>query len=226
LPGASGGAQANCGGQHDAYVVKLASDGSQPVYVSYVGGDANEFPEHRPYVTDDGALLLPGVTGSNDFPTTAAVFQRKLKGTNDAFLTKLSPDGSQFVFSTLVGGSSTEFCLMPTPTPDGNIIVVGQSESRDLPVTPDALQASHGGGKSDGWLAVFSSDASRLLYCTYIGGSGDDMVRCVSLGPQGELYLVGNTASPDFPNSEGSVQSKYGGGSGDVFVMKLVPTGS
>ncbi len=226
LPRSNGGAQSKYGGQHDGYVVKLASDASQPVYVSYVGGSANEFPEHRPYVTVDGALLLPGVTASNDFPTTSGAFQRKLRGKNDAFLTKLSPEGSQFVFSTFLGGSASEFCLMPIPSPNGNIIVVGQSESRDLPVTAGAIQESHGGGKSDGWLAVLTSDASRALYCTYIGGSGDDMIRSVALGPKGELYLVGHTASRDFPNTEGSAQTEFGGGSGDAFVMKLVPSGS
>jgi len=224
LPLTTGRAQARYGGQHDAYVVKLSRDGSRPIYVSYVGGSANEFPEHRPSVTADGGLLLPGVTGSNDFPTTPGAFQRRLKGKNDAFLTKLSSDGSQFTFSTLLGGSATEFCLMPTPTPNGDIIIVGQSESRDLPVTEGALQTNHGGGRSDGWLAVFNSNVTKLLYCTYLGGRGDDMVRSVALGPKGELYLVGHTASPDFPVTKGAAQARYGGGSGDAFVMKLVPS--
>jgi len=225
LPRTSGSAQSKHGGQHDAYVVKLLSDGSRPDYVSYVGGSANEFPEHRPSVTADGGLLLPGVTGSPDFPTTPAALQRKLRGKNDAFLTKLSADGGRFMFSTLLGGSGTEFCLMPTSTPNGEIIVVGQTESRDLPVTPAPLQKSHGGGRSDGWLAIFSSDASRLLYCTYLGGSGDDMVRSVALGLKGELYLVGNTASRDFPVTDGAAQPQYGGGNGDAYVVKLIRFG-
>jgi hypothetical protein len=225
LPRSNSGAQPIYGGQHDGYVVKLAGEGSRPIYVSYVGGRANEFPEHRPFITEDGALLLPGVTGSPDFPTTTGALQRKLNGKNDAFLTKVSPDGRQFQFSTLFGGSATEFCLMPTPTRNGQIIVVGQTESRDLPVTSGAIQATHGGGKSDGWLAVFAPDAARLVYCTYLGGSGDDMVRSVALGSKGELYLVGHTASRDFPNSRGAAQTQYGGGSGDAFVMKLIPSG-
>jgi hypothetical protein len=203
-------------------VVKLVEDGSKPLYVSFVGGLGNEFPEHRPFITGDGSLLLPGVTGSRDFPTTSSAFQRKLAGKNDAFLTKITPAGDRFAFSTLLGGSATEFCLMPTPDRDGNIIVVGQSESRDLPVTADAFQPEHGGGKSDGWLAILSPDGSELLYCTYVGGSGDDMVRSVALGPRGELYLVGNTASRNFPISKGAAQPRFGGGTGDAFVMKLI----
>jgi hypothetical protein len=224
LPMTAGGAQSKYGGQHDGYVVKLSSDGARPIYVSYVGGSANEFPEHRPCLTADGGLLLPGVTASQDFPTTPAAFGRQLKGKNDAFLTQLSPDGSQFVFSTLLGGSATEFCLMPTPTPNGQIILVGQSESQDLPVTAGALQTRHGGGGSDGWLAILDAQATKLLYGTYVGGSGGDMIRSVALGPEGELYLVGHTSSRDFPVSTDAAQTNYGGGTGDAFVMKLTPS--
>ena len=41
-----------------------------------------------------------------------------------------------------------------------DILIVGQTESRDLPVTRDALQRRFAGGKSDGWLAILSPDGS------------------------------------------------------------------
>jgi hypothetical protein len=151
------------------------------------------------------------------------VFQRRLNGQNDAFLTKLSADGKQLVFSTLLGGSATEFCLMPTRLASGDILIVGQTESRDLPTLPGAIQKTHGGGRSDGWLAILSADASKLRYCTYVGGRGDDMIRGVATGLRGELYLVGHTSSPDFPVTEGAFQSTFGGGNGDAYVVKLDP---
>jgi len=117
----------------------------------------------------------------------------------------------------------TEFSLMPVPDTNGNIFLVGQTESRDLPVTPDALQKAHGGGKSDGWLALFSPDGSELLYCTYLGGSGNDMIRGMALGPNNEVYLVGHTSSPDFPVTAGAAQTTFGGGGGDAYVVKLAP---
>jgi len=226
LPLTGDSAQPNYGGQHDAYLAKLSQDGSRLLYATYVGGEKNEFPEHRPYVYSDGSVLLPGVTVSDDFPTTPAAIGRELNGTNDAFLSKLSADGKRFLFSSLLGGSLTEFCLMPTPAPNGDILLVGQTESRDLPVTPDALQARFGGGRSDGWLAILNADASKLLYCTYLGGSGVDMVRSVALGSDGAVYLVGNTSSSDFPITARAFQRKIGGGNGDAYVMKLLRTGS
>jgi hypothetical protein len=223
LPMTSDAAQPKHGGQHDAYIAKLSSDGSRLLYVTYVGGSQNEFPEHRPWICEDGSLLLPGVTSSQDFPTTVGAFQRKLKGETSAYLVKLSADGRRFVFSTLLGGSAGEFSLMPVPDANGNILLVGQTESRDLPVTPDALQKTYGGGKGDGWLAIFSPDGSELLYCTYLGGSGDDMIRGMALGPNDEVYLVGHTSSPDFPVTAGAAQTTFGGGAGDAYVVKLAP---
>jgi hypothetical protein len=222
LPMTDGAAQPRWGGQHDAYVVKLTADGSRLLYVTYVGGRENEFPEHRPFVGRDGSLLLPGVTASADFPVTPSAFQGQLKGKNDAFLTKLSPDGKQFAFSTLLGGSQTEFCLMPICDEQGRIFLVGQTESRDLPVTAGAFQRTYGGGQSDGWLAILDATGSKLLYCTYLGGAGEDMVRSLTFGPASEVYVVGHTASSDFPVTPDALQTKFGG-RGDTFLVKLVP---
>lgn len=66
----------------------------------------------------------------------------------------------------------------------------------------------------------------EIAYATYLGGSGDDMIRGVALGPGGELYLMGHTASPDFPVTRRAAQAKFGGGSGDAFVVKLAPSES
>lgn len=106
--------------------------------------------------------------------------------------------------------------------PGGNIWVVGNTSSRDFPVTPDALQPKFGGGEQDGLLAVLSPDGSKLLYATYLGGSGDEMIRSMVFGTKGEVYLAGNTGSPDFPTTPGVLQAKPGGGH-DAFIVKLVP---
>ena len=117
---------------------------------------------------------------------------------------------------------------MPTLDSEGNIFVVGHTTSSDFPTTPDALQTAFHGGKQaqdgDGVLAVLSPDGSKLVYATFLGGSGDDLIRSVALGPNGEVYLVGSTSSRDFPVTPNVVQAELGG-SADAFVVKLVPTG-
>ena len=227
FPVTPGAPQSRLGGKSDCCLAKLSPDGRRLLYATYLGGRENEFAEHRPFLCPDGSVLLTGVTGSPDFPTTARAFQRQLKGKTDGFLTKLSPDGKRLVFSTFLGGSDGEFFLMPTPDPQGNIHIVGTSRSKDFPVTPDALQSTFAGAKGrwdgDGVLAILSPDGSKLLYATYIGGKGADLIRSLALGPKGEIYLVGSTSSPDFPVTPNAPQKTLSGNA-DAFIVKLVPT--
>lgn len=222
FPVTPGAAQAKLGGQSDCYLAKLSGDGSRLLYATYLGGSGNEFAEHRPWLTPDGCQLLAGFCGSADFPTTPGAYQRGLRGKGDGFLTKLSPDGDKLVFSTLLGDSGGENLLMPTVDAQGNVYVVGNTSSRDFPVTADALQRAHGGGTEDAALAIFSPDGSKLLLATYLGGAGEEMIRSMALGPRGEIYLVGNTSSDDFPVTPGALQTRNGG-KGDAFLVKLVP---
>jgi hypothetical protein len=215
-------AQPAYGGASDCFLAGLSPDGSRLLYATYLGGKGDQFAEHRLYLCPDGSVLLTGVTGSQDFPCSVNALQRGLKGRTDGFLTKLSADGTRFVFSTLLGGSGSEFYLMPTPDMEGNTFLVGQTSSPDFPVTPDALQRSYGGGASDGVLAIISADGTRLLYATFLGGSGDDLIRSLALSPDGAAYLVGTTTSTDFPVTPGAAQQGLAGMS-DAFVVRLVP---
>jgi hypothetical protein len=226
FPGTSGAPQPKYGGQSDCYFAKLSEDAGQLLYATYLGGEGNEFAEHRPGLAPDGSVLLTGVTASADFPTTPGALERELKGKTDGFLTKLSADGRRFVFSTLLGGSDGEFYLMPTPDAEGNVFLVGTTRSKDFPVTEDAVQSTFAGADGpwdgDGALALLSADGSRLLYATYLGGSGADLVRSIAPGPRGELYLVGSTTSSDFPVTPNAAQTRLAGKT-DAFVVKLVP---
>ena len=228
FPVTPGAPQSKFSGNSDCFLAKLSNDGSGLLYSTYLGGLENEFAEHRPWLGSDGAFFLTGVTSSPDFPTTMGAFQQSRKGRTDGFVTKVSSDGKSFAFSSLIGGSGGEFFLMPTLDSEGNIFVVGHTTSSDFPTTPDALQTAFHGGKQaqngDGVLAVLSPDGSKLVYATLLGGSGDDLIRSVALGPKGEVYLVGSTSSRDFPVTPNVVQAELGG-SADAFVVKLVPTG-
>jgi hypothetical protein len=113
---------------------------------------------------------------------------------------------------------------MPTVDATGNIYIVGSTSSRDFPVTPDALQAEFAGGQEDGALAVISPDGSKLLYATYLGGTGEEMIRSIALGPNGDVYLVGNTSSENFPVAANAIQRRHAG-KGDAFIIKLVRPG-
>jgi len=228
LPVTAGAPQPKLGGMSDAYFAGLSPDGAKLLYATYLGGRGNEFAEHRPRLLDDGSVLLTGVTGSQDFPTTAGAAGRRFGGQTDGFLTKLAPGGKRWAFSTLLGGSAGEFFLMPTPDKRGNVFLVGTTRSPDFPVTAGALQAKYAGARGkwdgDGVLAVVTADGSKRLYATFLGGRGADLIRSVALASDGAVYLVGSTSSADFPVTEGAASPKRRGRS-DAFVVKLVPAG-
>lgn len=212
--------QATIGGQFDCYVAKLSSNGASLLSASYLGGSANEFGEPRPWLLSDNSLLVTGFTASADFPTTAGAYQRTRSGPTDGFLTRWAPDGKSFTFSTFLGGTGGEFLEQPKTDAAGNIWVVGRTTSSDLPVTPDAFQKTYGGGNGDGFVAALSADGSQLLYCSYLGGSGEDLIRNFEIAANGDVFLTGKTDSSNFPVTPGAYQTTIGG-STDAFVVKL-----
>lgn len=212
-------AQTAFGGKSDVYIARLSPDASRILHATYLGGSGNEFAEHRPWLEPNGVLLLSGFTASPDFPTTQRAPQRTLAGSGDGFLCRLSSNGRTFLLSSCLGGSGGENWLMPTVDADGKIYIVGNTDSPDFPVTPDAIQGRHAGGQ-DAALVVLDPYGSEILHATYLGGSGDEMIRSIALGPGGDLYLVGSTSSPDFPVTEGAIQRTHGG-KGDAFVVRL-----
>jgi hypothetical protein len=227
LPLLGSAAQNQLGGRSDCFLAQFSPQADKLLYATYLGGKLNEFAEHRLYLTPDGTVLITGVTGSMNFPTTPGAYQTEQGGKTDGFLTQLSSWGDRFIFSTFLGGREGEFFLMPTPDKNGNIFLVGTTQSHDFPVSSNAIQKQYHGsaGKwdGDGALAIISADGSKLLYASYLGGSGADLIRSIALGSEGAVYLVGSTSSKDFPVTLGAAQSNLRGPS-DAFVVKLVPS--
>ena len=204
----------------DALYARLSADGMTLLQPSYLGGSGNEFAEHAVDLGRDGSQVITGFTSSSDFAVTAGAYDTDYNGSGDAFIGKLAADGQRFEFLTFFGGSGGDVVLSPVRDARGDIYFVGQTSSRDMPVTADALQEHYGGGRHDGYFGILSADGTTLLYGTYIGGSGDDFVRAVTLGRDGSVYLVGVTDSADFPTTKSAFQTAYRGNR-DGFVMKL-----
>jgi hypothetical protein len=75
-------------------------------------------------------------------------------------------------------------------------------------------------------------DASRplvidptLVYSTYLGGSASEQGNAIAVDAAGNAFVTGSTQSLNFPTTAGSFQTTLGG-SADVFVTKLNPTGT
>ena len=212
--------QASLAGEFDIVLSKLNATGSSLIFSTYYGGARTD--NARGIALDGtGAVYIVGDTDSVNFPTQNPI-QATLRGTSDAFVVKVNPSGSSVVYSTLLGGSLTEFGNGITVDGSGNAYIVGNTASSDFP-TANALQATKAGA-TDVFVAKINAAGSALVYSTYLGGTDYDFGYGIALDGNGGAVVVGQTASADFPTLT-PVQQTFGGG-GDAFVSKLSASGS
>jgi uncharacterized protein (TIGR03437 family) len=176
------------------------------------------------------AIVTAGASG-----TLYAVVQNTQ---TSGFVTKLSPDGANILYSTLLRGHVSMASLVIYAAEPGafttqnwidaialdsagNLVVAGGTRANDFPTVGPSPSSS--AGRADAFAAVIAADGSRLTYSTFLGGSGDDGALAVAVDPQGNLIIAGQTWSFDFP-VPGGVQPPAGQ-LGDVFVAKLAPPG-
>ena len=132
------------------------------------------------------------------------------------------------VTSSFLGGSGNDSGYGIALDAQGNVYVTGSTDSTDFP-TGAPLQAARsnpgGGQTSDVFVTKLSPDGSRMIWSTYLGGTGRDTAYAVAVGADGGVYVSGVTESPDFPRAR-AAQDAYGGGPSDAFVAKLAANGA
>jgi beta-propeller repeat-containing protein len=206
----------------DGFVAKLSANGSSLAYSTYLGGSNSDLG--LGIVLDpSGNAYVVGETASSDFPTTFGAARTTNSGSFDAFVTKLSADGSSLAYSTYLGGSDDDLGEGIAVDTSGNAYVTGETHSTNFPTTIGAEQTTFAGGFFDAFVAKLSGDGSLLTYSTYLGGSGADAGEGIAVGSSGNAYVAGWTASSDFPITSGAEQTKFGGGFYDAFVAKISP---
>ena len=208
-------------GQDGEFVYKFDFATGAFVYSSQFGGAGLDFLEAIA-VDAAGAAYVTGTTDSQDFPTTSGAYDTTINGTDDAFIAKLSPDGTTLEFGTYFGGSSGDTSLAIALDAQGSLMISGRTFSVNLPVTADAFsqQLSRGDGA---FCAQLSADGSELIYGTYFGGTTLwEFPLCIALDLLGDAYVVGYTHAPDFPTTPSSFMPSYGPGNNNQgFILKF-----
>jgi hypothetical protein len=216
------GWQPRLGGQVDAFLAKLRISDWKLLFSTYLGGSKMD-AAYGLSLDSSGNPIISGVTESGDFPTTHSAFQPLLSGSVDAFVTKLSADGSHELWSTYYGGSkanSDQFLGGSMAVDEaGRVWFTGMTNSPDLP-RRNPLQAAYGGGDFDGFLAALSSDGGKLCYGSYLGGNGHDTLEGLAVGGA-RIYASGITSSTDLQQNRSQIQRSYGGGPYDAIVIGL-----
>ncbi len=150
-------------GTYDLFVAKLNQAGSGLVYATFVGGLLHEYG-YAIAVNDAGNAFLAGGTSSSNFPTTPGAFDSTFGGGTcgtppytddcyDAFVTRLSADGSTLVYSTYLGSSGDGGHDLGLGIALGEVdsaYVTGYTASSDFPTTPGAFDTSYNGGDCSG----------------------------------------------------------------------------
>ena len=183
----------------ETFVAKLSPDGAALVYSTYLGGGDNNLGSAIA-VDHDGGAYVTGSTSSPNFPTVAP-FRSWLNGGSDAYITKLTPDGSALVYSTYVGNQSTD---------SGHAIAVdGQGHAS---ITGETVAS--GNFDSHAFVAKLDSPGSHLIYYKDLGtGAGHGIAT-----DGGNTYVTGSIR--DSLQVFAALQPMPGGQL-DAFVAKL-----
>jgi hypothetical protein len=215
-----GALQSAPGGSDEAFVTKINAAGTDLVYSTFLGGSGNDRAESVA-VDSAGNVYLVGTTQSTNFPRSNAS-QNSYGGNSDAFAAKLNANGNALLFSTYLGGSSYDVGFDVAADGSGALFAVGYTESTNFPVA-NPFRATQSGDR-DAFVSKFSSSGA-LVYSTYLGGSNRDEGWGVAVGSGGEAFVVGYTASSNFPVAN-AFRPTFGGGSYDAFFVKLTASGN
>jgi hypothetical protein len=121
------------------------------------------------------------------------------------FAIKLKADGSGAIFDKTFGGSNGDICTSVASDAAGNSIVVGGTSSNDFPVTGNSALAQRKGAR-DALVAKLDA-AGNLVLSGYLGGTDSDVASAAAMDGAGNIYVAGNTASKDFPATDGAYQT-------------------
>ena len=211
----------------DLFVATLSADGSQLIASTYLGGSGTDGlnlaltnnygdPWRSDVLTDgDDNVYLASVTQSPDFPTARAL-QPKLQGNSDAVVCQLPRLLDNLGWSTYLGGLGADAAFSLQLTSDRHLYVAGGTTSPDFPTMAGALLPKLAGGR-DGFVACFEPGGAALRSATYLGTAADDLAFFLQLDNSGDVYVLGQTDSPDYPITPGL----YGTKGAHQFIHKL-----
>jgi len=204
--------KANAPVANDAFVAKIdpaAAGAASLVYAAYLGGNDNDVLL-AVAVDTTGAAYVAGRAESTNYPTSNNPLQGSLDGGDEDFngiVSKISPAGTQLVYSTYLGGARSE-CKGIAVNAAGQAVVVGSTTAPvgKFPVN-GGFQTTPAGGAliPEAFITVLTADATGAVASSYLGGSLSDEAFGVALDAAGDAYVAGRAISQDFPTTAGVI---------------------
>ncbi|MES2019198.1 MAG: SBBP repeat-containing protein [Pseudomonadota bacterium] len=212
-----GGYSTSLNGTQDAYVIKIDPTGTKLLYATYLGARRGITSGLGIAVDGAGSAYIFGKTDSSSYPVTSGAYQ-PIFATGASFLTKLNAAGNALAYSTFIKGSSIASIKANSA---GNVFMTGTSSA--LAATAGAFQIVAKYSPSP-FVAKLNTAGSAMAYLTYLGGTGQDEAKGITIDASGNAYVTGVAHSTDFPTAN-AYRSQLTGG-GDAFVSKINPAGT
>jgi hypothetical protein len=216
-------------GNTDAYVMKLDPDG-KIVWSTFIGSPTRD-GFYSIKVDENGYVYLAGAFGPGA-PTTRGALQPEFAGARDednvwdGYLVKLKPDGSGLEWATYLGTASSESLRSMDVDAEGNFVVATRYQGSPWPARwfSGSYQEKPQGGV-DTVIIKVSADGKRVLWASYLGGSGDESkAPNVCLDKAGRVHVLTDTRSDDIPTTPGA-HDRGNNGDTDIYLATLSPDG-
>ena len=187
-------------------VARLSTDGSHLEWATYLSGsEGQDTKVWRARVDVAGFAYTCGLTDTPNFPTTPNAYQRAHGGAYDAFLSVLSPNGANLVYSTFAGGSGHEFFTGCEPFADPRsgsgpgvgrtlVALTGYSTSLDFPIV-NGIHTAADGLSLDAVVSVLDPTSGGLVYSSRIPGGSNDEWGLSIAAKEDTIAVVGLTYS-------------------------------
>lgn len=211
------------GGAFDIFISKISADGGLMIGSRRIGGKSNdgvnirskeiagESSISRNYGDDarsevivdaSNNIYLASCTQSSDFPVQNAFQTTNAGGLQDGVVIKTTPDVSNILFSSFLGGKGDDACFVLAINPlNSNIYVGGATTSDNLKATGGntgpILFSTFQKGICDGFVSIISNNGgspSQIKTC-YVGTQGNDMLYGIQFDKKGFPYITGTTTS-------------------------------
>lgn len=161
FPVTSGVFSSTAGDQENVFVSKINPSGSAYLFSGLMGGNSRDVGHHIA-IGSDNTILLSGETNSSTFQVSSNAYMSTFQGIVDAFVAKISLDGSQIIYSSYFGGNSVEIAYAILDDGADKLIVAGVTGGGNFPTTTGAYDISHNSG-NDSFISKIS------LICQPIG---------------------------------------------------------
>lgn len=167
----------------------------------FISGNGNDQLSDS-FIDSEGNLFICGTTTSTNLPVTPNALDDDHNGGIDIYICIISSDLRQILYLSYFGGSGNELVPKFHRVQNDIIILSGQTQSEDIPLTKDAFQTQLKIGESsrrDLFISIINYKTGEILKSTLCGGIAQEDLGCFLLNDEQQPILLGRTYSSNFP---------------------------